>query len=215
MMRKLVLLTLAMWCLFISQTAAFAGASNVKQHRNWASYVFSMDDGSLITGMMATGVDDPEKSTLIMTFSPPQCMTGNPVIIVCGQDTGKSDARPGRASIRVDNREICEADVNFTYSNGCVTAAIEKIYNGNLLNDAIRGNTVRFKLELQGTAPVIKKYSLIGFTDSLSRAFKMCTGIKAQPSKPKTDEDFFRPNEPRAPAPATPVRQRSDEDYFL
>ena len=103
----------------------------------------------------------------------------------------------------------------FTLENGCVTAVIEKIYNGNLLNDAIRGNTVRFKLELQGLEPVIKKYSLVGFTDSFNRAFKMCTGIKARQSKPKTDEDFFRPTEPRAPVPSAPVRRKSDEEYFL
>lgn len=203
-MRKMLLFVLA--SVFLFPIFANGQVSSQKKHRNWGSYV--SDRG--FSAMETYGINDHEQSVLSLFFEPPQCAMSLPLVIVCGHEKKTEEVKYGRAFIRVDNREISEADVKFTLAKGCVVANVEKVYNGNLLNDAIRGNTVRFKLEIQGQDPVYKKYSLIGFTDAFKEALGTCAGIKERMT-PRKDEDYFTPAVPEWKAP---VKQKRDEEYF-
>ena len=200
---------LVLLVLVVSASAASAKIYDRARHWQWESMILTSKDD--VVTRIATEELDPkshEKFVLAVDFPPQQCSNGSIALIACAPGMRRIPPQQGRAQIRVDSLDVIDADINvFMNSNSCAVVSVSNT-TSELVNDAMRGTVIRFKLQI-GESTLYRKFSLLGFTDAYTRSRQLCQVVKdALAARRGEDERHFEPEKPRQQTPNRPGTPR-------
>lgn len=150
------------------------------QHKDWvSSRGFSPENGHY--AMLETvGIRDPANTVLgVGFFSEKQCKPANLMLAMAAPDDGIMNPIPGMATITIDNGKKHEGECVF-YKDGRALVIMfeDSLLERGVFADAMRGNIIRFKIDMKGyNESIYKEYSLSGFTAAAKYSQNICRGL--------------------------------------
>lgn len=201
MQRISCMLALAIMLTLSLATSSYGKIYSSRVHGNWESFILDSGEYGSIRIMTSSRQMD---ASLVVDFYPNMCQTGYIKIIQsCPGCSDFSKTLTLHGESRVDRRAIQYTSYEVEMYDGFIFISINAEDGHKLLKDFKEGQTVRFKMLVNGE-PAYYRFSLVGFTAASNRAYNICKYAS-------TDDDarYFegRPDQPKS-------RQLPDAAYF-
>ena len=175
----------------------YAGkTTSMRYHNDWQSFILS-DNGTANSRM--TTHDKNTNVTLSIDFFKNMCGNGIPQLIYNFPGCQKSESPTilyGES--RIDEKRTQKIQYSMTTENDFMFIVIAPSDGRRLLREAINGQVLRFKIDLDTGKSVYFRFSLSGFTAAYSRAQDICISSS---SNYNDDSRYFEKRPPKVVEP--------------
>lgn len=171
MQRISCMLALAIILTVSLATSSYGKIYSSRVHGNWESFILDSGEYGSIRIMTSSKQKD---GSLVVDFYPNMCQIGYIKIIQSCPDCGDfSNTLKLHGESRIDRRAIQYTSYEVEMYDGFIFVNIAAEDGYKLLKDFKEGQTVRFKILINGK-PAYYRFSLIGFTAAYNRAYNIC-----------------------------------------